>query len=89
MACERVGNAIVCGRGQRVPLGRCQECGVAPATLLCDGPLPKGIVHRRSQVPGADKTCSLPLCRACATHVAPDQDYCRAHAAPEHRRLAL
>lgn len=74
MACERVGNAIVCGRRS----GRtsvCAECGVREATLLCDGPLPAGMLHRRSSVPGADKTCSKPLCRDCATHVSPDQDY--------------
>jgi hypothetical protein len=88
MPCERHGNAIVCSRGSR-KLGKCQECFVREATLLCDGPLPAGVVHRRSSIAGADKTCSKALCRSCATHVPPDQDYCRDHADPEKRRLAL
>jgi hypothetical protein len=88
MPCDVHGNTIICSRGSR-RFGKCAECGIGEATLLCDGPLPRGMVHRRSSVPGADKTCSKPLCRSCATHVPPDQDYCREHAAPENRRLAL
>lgn len=87
MTCERVGNAIVCGRRTRTMA--CAFCGAPGATKLCDGPLPPGIIHRRSSTPGADKTCSAPICDRCATHVPPDQDYCPNHAAPENRRLAL
>lgn len=78
---------IHCRRG--VTLGTCQECHQRPATKLCDGPLPKGVVHRRSLIPGADKTCSKPLCARCAIHVPPDHDYCIDHKDPEGRRLAL
>ena len=88
MPCDVRDNEIICSRGRR-KLGKCGECFVRDATLLCDGPLPSGVVHRRSSIAGADTTCSKPLCRECATHVAPDADYCRDHADPEKRRLAL
>lgn len=45
---------------------RCKYCG-APAPKLCDGDLGNG------------KTCDAPLCTRCATHVAPDHDYCPVH----------
>jgi hypothetical protein len=85
MGCEPVGNTIICSRGGRA---KCQECGIREGTLLCDGPLPAGIVHRRSSVPGADKTCSKRICPTCATST-PTGDYCKDHATPESRRLAL
>lgn len=79
MACEVHGNAIVCGHGRRASsLGLCRECRQREATQLCDGPLPAGILHRRSSVPGGDTTCSTPLCRDCAHHVGPDRDFCTA-----------
>lgn len=69
MGCERHGNTIVCSRGgRRGGLGLCPFCRMAEATLLCDGPLPEGILHRRSSVPGASTTCSAPICRRCANH---------------------
>lgn len=79
MPCEVYGNTIICSRGSRKqPL--CVDCG-RPSTLLCDGPLPKGILYRRSSVPGGDSTCSRPICRACAWPRASrkpgdDKDYC-------------
>lgn len=79
MACERVGNAIVCGRSSRKKLGKCGECWVTDATQLCDGPHPTT----------RGKTCDKPLCRGCALHVAPDRDYCKSHKDPASRRLAL
>jgi hypothetical protein len=79
--CERVGNAIICGRGSRKKLGKCQECWVVEATVLCDGP-----VRLKGARPG---TCDKPLCRGCAMHVAPDRDYCKSHKDPASRRLAL
>jgi hypothetical protein len=88
MGCEIHGNTIICSRGGHGTSAKCQECGVRQSTLLCDGPLPAGIIHRRSSTPGADKTCSKRLCRECAT-VTPSGDYCKDHAAPESRRLAL
>jgi hypothetical protein len=88
MPCDVHGNTIICSRGSRKSLGKCQECWVREATRLCDGPLPRGIVHRRSAVAGADKTCSKPLCTPCATTVG-DHDYCSEHRDPEKRRLAL
>ncbi len=81
MGCERVGNAILCGRGgRRQSLGLCEQCRQAEATVLCDGPLPAGIIHRRSSIVGGDTTCSRRLCRRCAVHVPPDADYCAEHA---------
>ena len=69
---------IVCRRGRGKSLGLCRECKQAEATQLCDGPLPAGIIHRRSAVAGGDTTCSLPLCRRCAHHVGADRDLCSA-----------
>lgn len=86
--CYVRGGVIFCSRGQRSRIGKCQECWVNEATVLCDGPLPRGVVHRRSSIPGADKTCSRPLCRSCATQVG-DRDYCSEHRDPEKRRLSL
>lgn len=86
--CERRGHTIVCGRRTR-HLGICAECGLEAATVLCDGPRLRGTFHQWSAVPGAEKTCSKPICRACAIHVDPDRDYCRDHADPASRRLAL
>lgn len=79
MACERVGNAIVCTRTSRKQLGRCRECWVQTATLLCDGPSKSA----------RGKTCDKPICRACATAGGHNVDYCRDHASPENRRLSL
>jgi hypothetical protein len=89
MACRRIGNAIVCGGSKSMKLGKCQECWTRNATLLCDGPLPAGVVHRRSSIPGADKTCSKPICALCATNAGPNEDYCKDHADPKTRELAL
>lgn len=88
MACEVRGQTILCGRGLS-SLGQCQECFQRPATRLCDGPLPRGMVHRRSSIPGADKTCSKPLCADCSI-VDGDNDYCPSlHRDPASRKLAL
>ncbi len=59
--------AIVCSRTTRKS---CKYCGKA-ANKLCDYPL------RGAK---AGKTCDVPMCPTCATHVPPDTDYCRAHA---------
>lgn len=85
MGCEiRGNNTIVCGsRRGRQSLGLCEQCRQAEATVLCDGPLPAGIIHRRSSIAGADTTCSHRLCRRCAHHVTPDHDYCAEHAPQE------
>lgn len=80
MPCDHVGNAIICSRGSRRSLGRCQDCGLRPAALLCDGPVQNG---------ANATTCDRPICYDCATHVAPNTDYCKTHADPEKRRLAL
>ena len=61
--------AIVCSRGQNAK--PCKYCG-APHTKLCDFPLTG---------PKAGKTCDIPMCGKCATHVSLDTDYCRPHAA--------
>lgn len=89
MPCNRVGNAIVCTRGP-LPynLGVCQQCWVARATKLCDGPRALGSKYN-PKISGADKTCSKPLCARCAHHEPPDHDYCATHADPAKRRLAL
>lgn len=55
---------------------KCSVCG-QPSDKLCDFPLQEGSTSR---------TCDLPLCKYCATHIAPDSDYCPAHTA-EGRRL--
>lgn len=73
MPCDHVklpggGYAIVCSRGRRPK--RCSSCGRA-SSKLCDYPL-------RGEKAG--KTCDLPICDACATHVPPDTDYCPPHA---------
>lgn len=86
--CERRGNMIICGRGSHRSLGKCQECWVREATQLCDGPRSANRPSDR-RIAGSDKSCSKPLCRHCATHGAGDTDYCKEHADPEKRRLAL
>jgi len=86
--CERVpmpggSYAIVCSRGSGKKLGKCQECWLVEATLLCDGP-------RKNQAGRATGgTCDKPLCRGCATSGGPNVDYCRDHKNPASRRLAL
>jgi len=54
----------------------CAECRRPQADLLCDGPLPAGVVHRRSSVSGADTTCSRPICRVCTTRTEDGRDFC-------------
>lgn len=73
MPCDVRGNTIICSRGSR-KAPRCADCG-QPSSLLCDGPLPDGIIHRRSSVPGADTTCSRNLCTRCARRQH-GKDYC-------------
>ena len=75
MPCTVVGNAIICSRGGRRTV-LCAYCG-RPQEVLCDFPLTGA---------RARQTCDKPMCRACATHVEPDEDYCRAHA---KMRMAL
>lgn len=70
MTCDLIdlpggGRAIVCSSRKRQ---RC-ECGKS-ATLLCDWKVPD---HRSG-------TCDRPICRACATSVAPEKDLCPQHA---------
>lgn len=79
MPCEVIGGAIVCSRSSGKTLGKCRQCWVREATLLCDGP----------SVSDRGKTCDTPLCRTCAVHVEPNRDFCRDHGTPEKRRLAL
>lgn len=83
--CERIGNAIVCGARRK--RAACAECG-QPSDALCDGPLPAGVVHRRTSVPGADRTCSRPICRRCVIHVPPDADFCTRPACREAAKAA-
>jgi len=71
MACHHVklpngASAIICTNERRK---LCLECGRA-ATLLCDWKVPE----RRSG------TCDEPICRSCATAVAPEKDLCPTHA---------
>lgn len=54
---------------------RCQDCGERDGSLLCDGPLPDGVICRRSSIPGASSSCSRRLCRECAVR-ANGKDYC-------------
>lgn len=54
---------VMCSRG---PKKRCVYCG-KPMTKLCDYPLEDG------------KTCDVPMCSACATHIGDDLDVCRKH----------
>lgn len=89
MPCEVIGNSIICSRTDaqgRSSLGVCRECRRVPATVLCDGPVQEGGVKQRGS---GVRLCSKPLCAVCATHVPPNADYCRDHADPESRRLAL
>jgi hypothetical protein len=67
MPCEVRGNMIICSRSS---LGKCHYCG-RPQQKLCDYPL---------SGEKAGKTCDIPMCERCATHVPPDTDYCRVHA---------
>ena len=69
--CHRVevpgfGSVIVCGG--HTPRRHCVHCR-ASATRLCD--------HRNSD----GRTCSAPICDACAFHVSARRDYCQFHAA--------
>jgi hypothetical protein len=66
------GRAILCSRGRRK---FCQFCSKEAATLLCDGPPPRGAKR---------KTCDASVCRSCATHVGPNRDLC-----PNCQRAAL
>ena len=75
MPCRIMGKAIVCSRGGR-RTAPCAYCG-RPQDVLCDFPLTAA---------RAGQTCDKPMCKACATHVEPDEDYCRAHA---KMRMAL
>lgn len=76
--CERIGGMIVCGRGRKSR--RCDDCGGAGAEFACDGPVQSG----------ADvSTCDRNLCRGCALEARPNVHYCRHHADPANRRLAL
>ena len=69
MPCEHRDGMIICTRGQRTK--PCKYCG-RPSNKLCDYPL--------SGIKGGD-TCDTPMCEHCATHVPPDTDYCKPHAA--------
>ncbi len=65
MPCERIGNAIVCSRGQR-RAPKCRFCS-EPSTKLCDGRAADG-----------HGTCDKPICDKHAQHVGPNVDYCPA-----------
>lgn len=69
MPCEHRDGMIICTRGGSKI--RCKYCGF-PGNKLCDYPL--------SGIKGG-KTCDAPMCEKCATHVPPDSDYCKPHAA--------
>ena len=73
MACERIGNTIVCGRGASAP--KCAFCRKR-STKLCDHVMGKTIG-------GADITCDLPLCDDHALAIT-SLDFCPKHA-PQHR----
>lgn len=77
MAEQPIGT-IVCRRGgsRHGANQLCSKCHARAGTQLCDGPLPDGMLHRRSSVPGASTTCSVPLCPSCAHRVGPDTDLC-------------
>lgn len=78
--CEKVAGVIICRRGSHRRRGQlCEDCGVTPATLQCDGPHPTN----------RGKTCDRHICAGCAIPGGPNIDYCRAHATPASRRLAL
>lgn len=68
MACERIGNAIVCGRGVKPPKPPCAYCG-EPSTRLCDEELRPGL------------TCDVPMCDKHTTARPKGKDYCRSHKA--------
>jgi len=59
-------SGFVCIRGKQRRV-RCAVCGDW-STALCDHELEGG------------RTCDLPICGTCATHVGRDTDYCPAHA---------
>jgi hypothetical protein len=73
----KIGNAtgFICTPRERSK--PCKYCG-RPSSKLCDYPL------RGAK---AGKTCDIPMCDRCATHIDPDSDYCKAHA-EEGTRLA-
>jgi hypothetical protein len=58
------GPAFICARGKRTK--PCRHCS-DPSSLLCDYPVRGG------------KTCSAPICGACAAHRGENLDYCREH----------
>jgi hypothetical protein len=72
MPCEvkKLGDsfAIACSRGPKAQ--PCKYCGRA-SLKLCD--------HKLMGVK-AGKTCDIPMCERCSTHVEPDLDFCRVHA---------
>jgi len=60
--------AVVCG-GARSRPRECSAChGKTRDSRLCDFPV------------GGGKTCDAVICPRCATHQAPDVDFCPAHA---------
>lgn len=64
MACERVGNAIVCSRGGSAKLGKCQVCYLVEASRLCDGPLagwpmPTALSPATKHCNGAGDSCNM------------------------------
>lgn len=77
--CERVGNVILCGR-RGGKSRRCVDCGGFGAEFECDGPVQTG---------GTVTTCDRLICRSCAIDAGPNRHYCRYHANPANRRLAL
>lgn len=56
------------------PNRKCRSCGGHRATLACDYPTPKG-------------TCDKPICRTCAVHVGPNEDWCPGHPRAQHGDL--
>ncbi len=51
----------------------CRTCAAPGDSFLCDFPMPKG------------RTCDAHLCEQCATEIAPDTHYCKAHLAEWQR----
>ncbi len=81
MTCERLtfpdGTvAIVCSRGRRRQ--RCVGCQQYTAEKLCDG-----------IIPGRARSCSAPVCVACALHTDPDNDLCPGCAARARAAAAV
>ncbi len=58
---------------------KCSDCGVKVRDYkLCDWPIPH-----------SGKTCDAVICTRCATHIEPDTDFCKLHAAAREGRLKL